>query len=180
MRCEWYCSHTFQVINGLFQFGHCPLCKLCTGLSLTETQTQYVTRWETSYEAVMSTYRTIGFQKLLLVRDENLKGSMRADVQKRSLARFHDHDPIVVPLFFLVSQTWLLLICFTFKTVCAKSVYTSAISELFFWIKSSFLLWDYQTQDLTSFSLSVRTLISSSYLSSFSEYCWQTQRNRIT
>lgn len=43
------------------------------------------------------------------------------------------------------------------------------------WSKSSqkkrtFLLGN--ARGLTSFSLSVRTLISSSYLSSFSEYCW--------
>lgn len=35
----WCPSLTFQVINGLFQFGHCPLCKLCTGFSLTNRET---------------------------------------------------------------------------------------------------------------------------------------------
>lgn len=44
------------------------------------------------------------------------------------------------------------------------------------WIIILFLtLWKHH---LTSFSLSVRTLISSSYLSSFSEYWWQTERQR--
>lgn len=38
------------------------------------------------------------------------------------------------------------------------------------------ILWKHH--HLTSFSLSVRTLISSSYLSSFSEYWWQTERQR--
>lgn len=46
-------------------------------------------------------------------------------------------------------------------------------------VKYSFSLWDHCSKDRTSFSLSPRTLISSSYLSSFSEYCWQRERNNI-
>lgn len=33
-----FSTHTFQVINELFQFGHCPLCKLCTSLSLGDAE----------------------------------------------------------------------------------------------------------------------------------------------
>lgn len=40
--------HTFQVINRFFQFGHCPLCELCTGFSLTGIETQYVRSYLTN------------------------------------------------------------------------------------------------------------------------------------
>lgn len=35
-------SRTFQVIDALFQFGNCPLGKLCTGFSLGGIQTKHV------------------------------------------------------------------------------------------------------------------------------------------
>lgn len=35
-------SRTFQVIDALFQFGNCPLGKLCTGFSLEGIQTKHV------------------------------------------------------------------------------------------------------------------------------------------
>lgn len=91
------CFHTFQVIDRFFQFGHRPLCKLCTGLGL---------------------INTIRVLKELKKHIQYEKGQL---------------------IFDLVSFT-----------------------DFF-----------------TSFSLSLRTLISSSYLSSFSEY-WNTQTKTDT
>lgn len=85
--------HTFQVIDRFFQFGHRPLCKLCTGLGLINT-----------IRVLKELKKDIRYEKGQLIFD---------------LVSFID----------------------------------------FF----------------TSFSLSLRTLISSSYLSSFSEY-WNKDR----
>lgn len=45
-----FSTHTFQVINELFQFGHCPLCKLCTSLSLGEKRGRGVSEQDAIFD----------------------------------------------------------------------------------------------------------------------------------